>query len=152
MSTEGRRTLRFESFDQVMPDVETLLAGHATVGAWSLGQILRHLATVSRRIVDLPATTPMDPSQWVSPAQKKQVFDSGVLPEGIPAPAEVVPMETLDPRDEAENLRQALAHYLASPGPVIAHRIFGPLAKEEWDRLALIHMAHHLSFAIPKTG
>ena len=46
--TPERRTLRFDRFDDIMPDVERLLAGHATVGAWSLAQICRHLATVMR--------------------------------------------------------------------------------------------------------
>ncbi|MFI5459648.1 MAG: DUF1569 domain-containing protein [Isosphaerales bacterium] len=41
----GRRELSFASLDEVMPDVERLLAGHATVGQWSLGQICNHLAT-----------------------------------------------------------------------------------------------------------
>jgi len=47
--TPGRRTLRYESLDEVMPDVERLLEGHTTVGTWSLAQICRHLATVMRR-------------------------------------------------------------------------------------------------------
>ena len=46
--------------------------------------------------------------------------------------------------------RAALVAFKASPGPVIPHRIFGPLARDEWDRLQLIHLAHHLSFAVPK--
>jgi len=58
--------------------------------------------------------------------------------------------ETHDEREEAEGLRQAIAHYTASPGPVIAHRRFGPLTRDEWDRIQLIHVAHHLSFAVPR--
>ncbi len=150
MSTAGRRKLRFQSFDEVMPDVERLLVGHTTVGEWSLGQICNHLATVLRRVVDLPASTVFDPSKFVGEEQKRGVMESGILPEGFPAPPEIVPNQTLDERQEAENLRQALAYYKASPGPVIPHRLFGPLTKQEWDRLQCIHLAHHLSFAIPK--
>ena len=149
MTTPGRRTLRYDSFDEVMPDVERLLAGHTTVGNWSLAQICRHLATVMRRVVDLPASTPHDPSQWVGEEQKRQVLESGMLPEGLGAPPQLVPTETLGEREEAEGLRQAIAHYRASHGPVIPHRLFGPLSKDEWRRLQLIHVAHHLSFAIP---
>ena len=148
--TPGRRTLRFQSFDEIMPDVERLLEGHSTVGTWSLAQICRHLATVARRVVDLPASTPSDPSQWVGEEQKRQVFDSGRLPEGIQGPPQIMPAEARGEREEAEGLRQAIAHYRASPGPVIPHRIFGPMSKEEWDRLQLIHHAHHLSFALPR--
>lgn len=148
--TPARRTLRFDSLDEVMPDVEGLLTGHATVGDWSLAQICRHLATVLRRVVDLPASTPHDPSQWVPEERKRQVFESGLLPVGLPAPPEILPPASLDDREEAEGLRAAIAHYLASSGPAIPHRLFGPLTKAEWDRLSCIHCAHHLSFAVPR--
>ncbi len=105
--TEGRRTLRFQTADEIMPDVERLLAGHRTVGDWSLGQICNHLATTMRRVIDMPASTPQDPSQWVSEERKQEIFASGMLPEGIPAPPQVLPTETTDDRTEAENLRQA---------------------------------------------
>jgi hypothetical protein len=150
--TTGRRTLRFRSIDEVMPDVERLLEGHTTVGNWSLAQICRHLSTVMRRVVDLPASTPHDPSQWVAEERKRQVLESGLLPEGLPGPPEIQPTETLGELEEAEGLRQAIAHYQASPGPAIPHRIFGPLTKAEWDQLQLIHVAHHLSFASPTTA
>lgn len=150
MTTTGRRSLSFRSFDEIMPDVDRLLDGHSTVGTWSLAQICRHLSTVMRRLVDLPASTPHDPSLWVSEEQKRQVLDSGMLPEGIQGPPQVMPTETQSQREEAEGLRQAIAYYKASAGPVIPHRFFGPLSKAEWDRLQLIHCAHHLSFAIPE--
>jgi Protein of unknown function (DUF1569) len=148
--TPGRRILRYGSLDEIMPDVERLLHGHTTVGNWSLAQILRHVAAVMRRVVDLPATTPQDPSKWVGEEKKREVFESGMLPEGIVGPPEVMPAEVLGERVEAEGLRRAIEHYKASSGPVIVHRVFGRLTKAEWDRLQLIHVAHHLSFAVPK--
>ncbi len=148
--TPGRRSISFKTFDEIMPDVERLLDGHSTVGNWSLAQICCHLATVMRRVVDLPASTPQDPSQWVGEEQKRQVLESGHVPEGMPGPQEVIPSHTLGEREEAEGLRQAIAHYRASSGPVIAHRRFGPLTRDEWDRIQLIHVAHHLSFAVPR--
>src|SRR3954454_2587797 len=105
--TPGRRTLRYESLDEVMPDVERLLEGHATVGSWSLAQICRHLATVLRRVVDLPASTPQDPSRWVQEDQKRQLLEPGMIPEGLPAPPEILPAEALDVRTEADGLRAA---------------------------------------------
>src|SRR4051812_47033756 len=79
--TPGRRTLRYESFDEVMPDVERLLEGHRTVGNWSLARFCHHLAAVLRRHVDLPATTQFDPDDRVSEEQKRRVFETGDLPE-----------------------------------------------------------------------
>jgi hypothetical protein len=149
--TEGRRALRYNSLDEIMPDVERLLEGHTTIGNWSLAQICRHLSTVMRRVVDLPASTPHDRSQWVGEDRKREVLESGMLPEGLPGPPEIMPADTLGEREEAEGLRAAIAHYKTSPGPVIPHRIFGPLTRPEWDRLQLIHFAHHLSFAVPRS-
>src|SRR4051794_1973717 len=103
--TEGRRTLRYHSLDEVMPDVERLLEGHMKAGRWSLAQICRHLATATRRVVDLPASTPHDPSHRVSEDAKRQVFETGMLPEGLPGPPELMPVETLGEREEAEGLR-----------------------------------------------
>jgi hypothetical protein len=150
--TPGRRTLRYESFDEVMPDVERLLAGHRTVGSWSLARICNHLAAVLRRHVDLPASAVFDPGDRVSEEQKRLVFETGVLPEGIGAPPGVVAEAVGGEREEAEGLRAAMAYYRASPGPAIPHRILGPLTREEWDRFELIHLAHHLSFAVPTAG
>jgi hypothetical protein len=146
----GRRTLRYESFDDVMPDVERLLEGHTTVGNWSLAQICRHLAAVLRRHVDLPASTVFDPADRVSEEQKRRMLQSGILPEGIVAPPGVLPEAARSEREEAEGLRAAIAYYRESPGPVVPHRILGPLTREEWDRFELAHLAHHLSFAVPR--
>ena len=150
--TQGRRALHFNSLDEIMPDVERLLEGHSTVGKWSLAQICNHVSTVMRRVVDMPASTPADPSQWATDEQKREVLESGILPEGLPTLPQLLPREELDEREEAEGLRAAIAHYKASGGPVIPHRIFGPLTKDEWHRVQCIHCAHHLSYAIPATA
>jgi Protein of unknown function (DUF1569) len=150
--TQGRRTLRYESLDEIMPDVERLLAGHSTLGNWSVAQICRHLATAMRRVVDLPASTPHDTSRWVGDEGKRQFFESGMYAEGMPTSPVLQPAEGLGDREEAEGLRQAIAHYKASPGPVIPHALFGFLTREEWDRFHCIHAAHHFSFVVPKEG
>jgi hypothetical protein len=62
---------------------------------------------------------------------------------------EVMPEATLKEREEAEGLRAAIAYHRASLGPGIPHRILGSLTGDEWDRFELIHLAHHLSFAVP---
>ena len=51
-----RREVTFTQLHEVMPEVEHLLAGHATVGNWSLGQILNHLTAVIDASLDGGAT------------------------------------------------------------------------------------------------
>lgn len=145
-----RRALQFASLDEILPDVHRLIGGHRTVGSWSLGQICDHLATVNRIFVDTPAEPKPDPALRVSDEQKGQVFATGELPEGRPLPGKLIPPELVDAAEGAERLRASLAYYQASPtGPVMDHRLFGSLSREEWDRVICIHCAHHLSFAVP---
>jgi len=148
----NRRTLKYNTIDAIMPDVDRLLAGHSTVGNWTLGQICEHLATVTKRVVDMPASTQHDPSLRVSDEQKQQVFTSGKLPKGMPLPSTMATPDAVSAAEGADQLRKALAYYQSSPGPVAEHRLFGPLSKDEWDRLVRIHCAHHLSFALPAAG
>jgi hypothetical protein len=142
--------LRYQSLDEIMPDVGRLLQGHTTVGNWSLAQICRHLATSIRRTADLPASTPVDLSRRLGEEQKRQFFELGTFAEGIPTLPLLVPGEALDEREKAEALRQAIAYYRASPGPVVPHPLLGELTRDEWDRFQCIHVAHHFSFAIPE--
>ncbi|WZO98633.1 DUF1569 domain-containing protein [Isosphaeraceae bacterium EP7] len=150
--TAGRRSLQFQTLDDVMADAERLLAGHETVGQWSLAQIFLHLSTVMRKVVDLPASTPVDPAALLDAETKRRVLEDGILPEGLPKPPAFEPTDAGNPRDEAEGLRAAIAHYKSKGGPVAPHRLFGPLSKAEWERLQCVHCAHHMSFAVPKEG
>src|SRR3954453_17590605 len=113
MST-GRRPLTFRSLDEIMPEVERLLEGSTKVGNWSLGQMCLHLATVMRRVVDLPASVPFDSSKWVVEEQRREFFESGEVPEGIPTSVQPPDAGALDEREAAEELRQAIAHYQTS--------------------------------------
>ena len=47
-----RRALKFDSLDQVMPEVDRLLQGHTLGGHWTLAQICQHLANSMRRTVE----------------------------------------------------------------------------------------------------
>jgi len=147
--TPERRTISYGSLDEIMPDVERLLAGHSTVGKWSLAEICNHLATVIRRSIDLPASTQFDPSLLMDADRRREVFESGRLSEGLPQPASAPAVEARGEREEADGLREAIEYFKNSPGPVVGHRYFGPMTRAEWDRLHCIHTAHHLSFAIP---
>lgn len=146
----GRRTLRFGSLDEVMPDVERLREGYTTVGRWSLAEICGHLAGSIRHAADMPASTQHDPSLRASQEQVDRIFETGMLPEGMPMPDALSSSEPLDEAEAVERLREAIAYYQASPGPRAGHRILGPLTRDQWDRLVCIHCAHHLSFAAPR--
>jgi hypothetical protein len=146
----ARRQFAFDGLDDVMPDVERLLAGHVTLGRWTLGQICNHLASALLLTVESPpgASGPTSRQQEVF---RRLFFRSARFPEGrgAPLPA-LIPGPGLVDRIEAERLRAAIDRFLTSTGPFSGHPALGPLNKEEWDRFHRMHCAHHLGFAVPR--
>jgi hypothetical protein len=143
-----RRDLTFTSLDDVMPDVERLLAGHKTVGRWTLGQICNHLATAIGLTLDVPARA-TEPTREKDIA-RRQFFRHGRFPEGMEAPIPIlVPQSELDANTEAELLRKVIIRFTLFTGPFPAHPRLGALTREEWIRFHCMHCAHHLGFVRP---
>jgi hypothetical protein len=141
------RPLSFQSLDEIMPEVDRLLAGHTTNGTWSLGQILDHLATAVRLTCLGRRETA---SGLRSEVYKRKFFRDGRFPTGVEAPhPSLIPAAGSDTHEQAESLRQALARFLAAPGPFPDHPLLGALDKDEWAQFHCIHCAHHLGFARP---
>jgi hypothetical protein len=143
-----RRRLAFASLDEVIVDLECLLAGHITVGRWSLGQLCNHLASALRLTVDGPPSS-AEPTRQQDVARRR-FFRSGRFPEGMEAPLPVLqPRSGLVARTEADSLRDVIGRFASSTGPFPAHPILGPMTQEEWTRFHRLHCAHHLGFALP---
>jgi hypothetical protein len=146
-----RRTLNFALLDEVMPDVERLLAGHSTVGQWSLGQICNHLArTISGSVDGFPTLAPWLIRRTVGPLAFRGVDRLGRLPTGVKAAAYLIPPPGLDARAEAEALGAAIARFQALTGPAGEHPFFGRMSLARLTRAHCLHCAHHLSFARPE--
>jgi Protein of unknown function (DUF1569) len=146
----ARRTLTFDSLDRVMPDVDRLLAGHTTVGEWSLGQICNHLTTTLTWTVEgYPKLAPWFVRQTVGPLVLRHILKTGRFPDGIKLPQTYLPNPDLDERAEAEALRAALWHFAGHSGPLSDHPMAGQIARADWERFHCIHCARHLSFALP---
>jgi hypothetical protein len=144
-----RRELTFASLDDVMPDVEHLLAGHVTVGQWSLAQICHHLATGIRLTLDAPLR-PFESTRETDIARRR-FLRQGQFPEGMEAPIPALrPPSGLDAATEAEALREVIGRFASSAGPFPAHPRLGPMTRDEWIRFHCLHCAHHLGFAVPQ--
>jgi hypothetical protein len=142
-----RRMLDFRSLEEVVPEMERLLAGHTTVGQWTLGQILGHLAMSIRLTTRV---RPKSPSGASSPAIRRNFFRGGRFPEGMEAPhPRLVPGPETDCQSAADALRNAIAQWDSAPGPFPDHPLLGSLSRDEWTRFHCMHCAHHLCFVIP---
>jgi hypothetical protein len=144
------RILDFHSLDHVMPEVQRLLAGHATVGNWSLGQILDHLATAIRMTSGgRSESTPRAGSDVF----RKRFFKTRRFPAGAQAPhPRLIPAPDSDAQEQAALLGKAIARWSSTEGPFADHPLLGTLTKDEWTQFHCIHCAHHLGFVIPAEG
>ena len=145
-----RRVLAFTSLDQIMPEVDRLLAGSEKAGNWSLGQICNHLAQTFRMSVEgFGVKAPWIARMIFGPIARKEMFVNKRMRAGIKVPEKFCPKPGLDDRAEAEALRASIAYYRANPTPRAFHPLLGALTGEQWDVVHLVHSAHHLGFAIP---
>jgi hypothetical protein len=154
-----RRELSFARLDDVLPEVERLLAGHTTVGNWSLGQILSHLAAVIEVSVEGGAavTSPEIAALLADEEGRRRVavfrqrlLEKGRIAEGAPIPSErLVPVAESDAATEAQRFREAVARFCSAAGPLPNHPALGPMTRSEWERFHCVHCAHHLGFVLP---
>lgn len=150
-TTPGRRPLRYESVEAILPDVDRLAPAHRTVGRWSLGQICNHLAFAFDATVHGFPTRPFPGPirATVGRLLLRQMLGSGRIPEGVWLPKAIQPTPGLDATAEVERLRRAVDAFLATPAPAGVHPFFGTMTPEQWRRYHCIHCAHHMSFVVP---
>ncbi len=146
-----RRQLQFDRIDQVMPEVDRLLAGYRAVGQWTLGQVCNHLTVLMLQSVEgFPKQMPRIVRRTVGPLVYRRISATGKMPAGVPAPRQYQPSSGLDDRAEAESLRAAVRLFSSHTGPLAEHPFFGSLDRNQWNRLHCIHCAHHLGFLLPE--
>lgn len=148
----GRRQLHFDNLDDIRADVDQLAKWPSirTLGNWSAGQILWHLAVVMKGSID--GIPPMMPGFVMSIMRFlfKRRFLTKTMSAGFKLPAKaasIIPPPTSF-EDGLRFIRQALDRLQKesqrAPSPVL-----GPLTREEWDQLHCRHAELHLSFLVP---
>lgn len=65
-------------------------------------------------------------------------------------PAWWLPGPAGDESTAVANFRDEVAAFESKKPPCFPHPLLGAMTKEQWNELALIHAAHHLSFLIPR--
>src|SRR5690349_4534042 len=83
----GRRSVRYESFDEVLADAERLATVPVqTLGNWSQGQIYNHLAMAIDTMIDGPAFMFSAPVRWVARTFLKKRMLTRTLDPGFKLP------------------------------------------------------------------
>lgn len=152
-----RRTLRYNSPDDLMKDVDALVAADRTgtlrrTGNWTLGQNLNHLACWSSYPYDgypQGLAAPWIIKVLLKPFKNKYINQG--LPSGKRIPGSPEGTYGCEPMPLDEGLSKFHAAWarLRKAPPAVPNVIFGPLTHDEWIALNLRHAELHLSFLHP---
>ena len=148
---EGRRTLRFDSLDEVVADVEVLRAhGYEQVGNWSLGQVCEHLAKGVHMSIDGVDFKVPWPMRLAGRLMRGWMLRRG-FPAGLPLKGAASALRPADVSDEegVDALHRAIARLKtqsgSQPSPVL-----GRMSPAQWDEFHRRHAELHLSFLRPQ--
>ena len=146
---EGRRTVRYNSLSDFLDDAEKLAAADVrTLGNWSFGQILRHMAMSLDSSIDGSESMLPAPARWLLSLLMKRRLMTKPIPAGFKSPDSFVPGETSTEEGLAA-LRAAVERQNRETERAL-HPGFGKLSKEEWNEFNLRHAEMHMSFVVPQ--
>lgn len=150
-SVAGRRTVHYDTFDDALADAERLASGSVrTLGNWSYGQILRHMAIAVDTMIDgAPFSIPA-PVQLIMRLLMKKKMLNQTLPPGFKVPkkaASLIPPETSV--EEGLELFRAAIRRAKTEEQRAPHPGFGVMGPGEWDEFQLRHFEMHMSFVLP---
>jgi hypothetical protein len=150
----GRRQLHFDTLADNLSEVERLNQGQInTLGNWSGGQILKHLATVMNGSIDGAPMRFAWPLRVLGRMLKGRILRSGMTPgfQLKRQAAEVLVPPATSWEEGLAIFRQAIKRLQTEtkrePSPFL-----GPMTREEWDQLHCRHAELHLSFLVPTKG
>jgi hypothetical protein len=149
----GRRTLHFDTLDQILDDLETLAKSREirALGNWSPGQIFQHLANVMNGSIDGFKSKLAAPLRLLLRLFFKNKLLNGRMEPGFKlgkkAAEEFIPPAT-STEDGIVSIRHAL-HRLKSETNMVPSPFLGPLTYDEWTQLHCRHSELHLSFLLP---
>jgi hypothetical protein len=91
---QGRRQIRYESYADLLADAEQLARTKVkTLGNWSYGQILKHVAQSTDSSIDGSGFALPAPVRWLFSLFMKHKFLTQPIPAGFKAPKNFQPQE-----------------------------------------------------------
>lgn len=160
MSKKLKRSseLRFSDWEEVLSDVEQLLAhGYTTSGNWTLGQSASHLAQWTSFPIDGFPKPPfvirvmfgVMKRLGVTKRLSQKILKEGFQP-GSPTSPATVPAVKISDKEGVHQLKNAYMKAKTHDGPLHPSPLFGEMDLQTYKRVSLLHAAHHLGFFKPK--
>lgn len=146
---QGRRQVNYASYSDLLADAEQLAKTKVkTLGNWSFGQILKHVAQSTDSSIDGSGFVLPAPVRWIFTLLMKRKFLTQPIPAGFRAPKQYQPEETTSVEEALRLLRRAITRQETEVKRVM-HPAFGMISKDEWTQFNLRHAEMHMSFVVP---
>ena len=146
---QGRRQVQYASYADLLADAERLSKTKVkTLGNWSFGQILKHVAQSTDSSIDGSGFVLPAPVRWIFTLLMKRKFLTQPIPAGFKAPKQYQP-EEISVEEALVLLRKAITRQETEQQRVM-HPAFGMISKDEWTLFNLRHAEMHMSFVVPE--
>lgn len=151
-SVQGRRTVHYDSFDDLLADAERLAGCEVqTLGNWSLGEIYGHLAKSMNASIDgFPGKMPW-PIRVLAKLFMRKMILQGPLRAGFKLPKdaeEKIWPKGMGVQEGLAALRSAVERQRTETKRV-PHLALGAISNDEWTQAHLRHAELHMSFVVP---
>ncbi len=157
--SESRRDLTFTNWDDVVADLDQLVAGCTQNGKWDLQQTARHLndwivypvdgfptASLPIRMLMAAVRTTMGKGML------KKIVETGKMKDGAPTAPQTVYDSTGNASEipaTIDMLKNSITRFREHDGSIHPSPIFGEMDKQTAEQLQWVHFAHHLSWLSP---
>ncbi len=152
-ATLQRRHLDFKTWPELLADIDHLRQAHYDrAGNWDLSQILEHVGEGLRTAlhgIDHQATWII--RRFIGPLILKRILSQRRMKAGIKVPQWWLPGPSHDESAAVDQFHAQVSAFQGLTTTPFPHPFFGPMTKQQWNDLVLVHAAHHLSFLIPRS-
>jgi len=128
-------------------------------GKWTLAQCVFHLTEYLRYPMDgfPPVPLPIRMLLWsVRNTMAKKLYHQVLEKQSMPSGKPTIPQSVSGPGREdqpaADRLKETVDRWRTFGGALLPSPLFGAMTKDEFDQLHRVHMAHHLSFLVPRSS
>jgi hypothetical protein len=145
------RELKFDSLEACLADLDRLArGGYHAHGKWDLAQICNHCAYFA----ELPVKGFDFKVPWLIRVTLGRYLKWKFVYKGMTPGGQTLKPSLYEPGgDEAAavaRLRKAMQDLWTAPEPFHVSPFFGPMTREEWQKLHLNHCSLHFGFLEPK--
>jgi hypothetical protein len=114
---------------------------------WTVGQVLAHCAqSIDYSRTGFPTARGWLVRKLIGPMVMRKFLRQGFMKHDLDAPIPgAPPLPELSAEEGVAKMRKAIADFQAHPGDFAPHFAYGPVSRDQYERLHAMHLADHLA-------